>query len=246
MDLTVQVPSLRSWSSHPEIANFTDFTLPAGVTLTSPGTSPLIIRATGTVTISGTLDLRGENGNTAGQGIGGSSGGASGTDGQNGSNSWGGSGSDGQGGSTNVSLASTDVTGISGGTGGQGGRSGSNAYIGSGGGGGGGAVAIVANSIVIDGSILVGGGARGTAYQSSGHGGSGVIWLRGSEVSITGSIDATSYCTQCEGEIQLTRATLTILQQSMQRGHIEIYRVFMPCIKTALVSSPLTTTPPTR
>ena len=183
--------------------NFTDFTLPAGVTLTSPGTSPLIIRATGTVTISGILDLRGENGNTAGQGIGGSSGGASGTDGQNGSNSWGGSGSDGQGGSTNVSLASTDVTSISGGTGGQGGRSGSSVYVGSGGGGGGGAVAIVANSIVVDGSILVGGGARGTTHQSSGHGGSGVIWLRGSEVSITGSIDATSYCTQCEGEIRI-------------------------------------------
>ena len=42
--------------------NFTDFTLPEGVHLDITGTSPLIIRATGTVTIDGTIDLRGENG----------------------------------------------------------------------------------------------------------------------------------------------------------------------------------------
>ena len=181
--------------------NFTDFTLPAGVTLTSPGTSPLIIRATGTVTISGTLDLRGENGNSAGQGIGGSSGGAGGTDGQNGSNNM-------------VAPAPMDMEAqpmsllqammspvclVE-----QAGREVGQTVV---------CIlalvepvaaepsAIVANNIVVDGEIFVGGGVRGTSITDSGHGGSGVIWLRGSEVSITGSISATSQCTECEGEI---------------------------------------------
>ena len=120
--------------------------------------------------------------------------------------------------STNVSLASTDLTSMSGGIGGQGGRSNSSIYVGSGGGGGGGAIAIVANNIVIDGSILVGGGVKTTTYQTSGHGGSGVIWLRGSEVSITGSISATSYCTECEGEIRIDGHNILYPSTEYQAG----------------------------
>ncbi len=187
--------------------NFTDFTLPAGVTLTSPGATPLIIRATGTVTIDGTIDLSGDNGgngqNGVASGLGGSSGGAGATDGTDGTSSSGGPGGDGSGGSTNVSLASSDVTMMSAGTGGAGGRSGNTYNLASGGGGGGGAIAIVANNINITGAILVDGGTGGTYNTDGGDGGSGVIWLRGSEVSITGSISATSNCTECDGEIRI-------------------------------------------
>ena len=187
--------------------NFVDFNLPAGVTLYAPGSDTLVIRATGSVDIYGTIDLSGENGGEAQSGVsiglGGAGGGAGATDGGDGNSSYGGAGSDGTGGSTNVSLASTDLTGLTAGAGGTGGRSGNTYYLGSGGGGGGGSIVIIANNIRIDGEILVDGGARGTVNMAGGHGGSGVIWLRAPEVRIAGSLSSYSPCSSCRGEIRI-------------------------------------------
>ncbi|MEC7948719.1 MAG: hypothetical protein VX265_14225, partial [Myxococcota bacterium] len=58
--------------------NYTDFTLPAGTILTASGSDPLVIRATGTVTISGEIDLSGEDGDPASSGSAGGAGGGGG------------------------------------------------------------------------------------------------------------------------------------------------------------------------
>lgn len=43
------------------VFNYTSFTIPSGVTVTGRGPNPLIIKCTGTVSISGTLDVSGED-----------------------------------------------------------------------------------------------------------------------------------------------------------------------------------------
>jgi hypothetical protein len=169
--------------------NFTDFTLPEGVHLDITGTSPLIIHATGTATINGTIDARGENGATGSEGGAGGDGGPGGGDGTD-SAGYGGciGGSDGTNDASWDLASLTDVTTITGGTGGTGNRCNSSSYRG-GGGGGGGAVAVVAAQIRIGGSILAQGGSRGrSGSYASGAGGGGSVWLRASHVVVTGSI----------------------------------------------------------
>lgn len=183
--------------------NFTDFTLPAGVTLSAPGSTPLIIRATGTVVISGTIDLsgvdgggfRGSGGSSNTPGAGGAGGGAGGGGGSSGTISGSGPGSLGSAGSTG-SLTSTDVTLISAG----GGGSGSTGVTAGGGGGGGGAIAIVARSILIDGEILSDAGCGGST--NGGAGGGGAIWLRAASVDVPGTVRAEA-CVGAVGDVRV-------------------------------------------
>jgi hypothetical protein len=153
--------------------NFTNFNLPFGTTLKVTGTTPLIIRATGTVTIQGTIDLNAD-GPTGGPGGGSSS-----------SNSGFGAG----GGGASITWSSqdnVDITTIAGGGAGVKLDAINPNDIG---GGGGGAIAIFAPTIQLSGGIQANGGDAAQNGTRGGGGAGGSIWLRGITVNASGTIE---------------------------------------------------------
>ena len=129
------------------VYNFTDFTIAtSGHTVTVTGTYPLVIKATGDVTIVGTLNLNGgTGGSSAGSGSAGSSaGGNGGAPGNGATGTFGGTGA---------------------GTGGGGGGGVNTSTRGSGGGGGGYAAVGTDGIINLDGTVN--GGAGGCLYSSA-------------------------------------------------------------------------------
>ena len=160
-------------TSFPSGFNYTSVNIPATpsyVTLTATGANPLIINATGNVTIAGTLSLNGSAGANYDAGRMGGAAGAGGAAGGAGSGYAGGGG----GGSTAGGTGGTSVIGGSGGgSGGGGGGSGSsNGTSGRGGGGGGyaGDGGYAGGGL---GSGGAGGGTYTTASVGSGGGGGG-------------------------------------------------------------------------
>lgn len=178
-----------SQSGGPPVAvwNFRDVTIPAGVVLkpSSSSVSALVLAATGTMTIAGTIDWSGYGGLGGGPGLGGGNrqsgvpsagGGAYGTDGSGGGGAgYATSGTAGGGvapGSAGMSYGTMDLAVLHFGSGGGGGG---NAGGGAGGNGGG-AVALLGRSIVLSGKIDVSaldGAPGGSGVSGGGGGGSG-------------------------------------------------------------------------
>ena len=196
--------------------NYTTFNISAGATVNVTGTTALIIKATGNVTIAGTLNLNGGNGGDAygcGEddcpgaggvpGAGGYWGGGGGVDGSGagygrkgvapagnfsggGGGGYGGAGGNGYQGAVGGSIYSTET----GGSGGGGGYSTSG-----GGGGGGGYLKISSNGNISNtGTINANGGNGGAwasyAYGGGGGGSGGRINLIAQNISNSGSINA--------------------------------------------------------
>lgn len=177
--------------------NYTTFNVSAGATVNITGTSALIIKATGAVTINGTLSANGGNGAGTVGGAGGAGGYAGGAGGTNygagvsgsgpgagggrpsaASGNGGGAGHGGAGGGavTNGGAGGTTYnTANTGGSGGGGGGGGGAGQGGGGGGGGGGTINITATGAVAIGSsgIVRASGGTGATGSGSGGGGSG-------------------------------------------------------------------------
>jgi len=185
---------------------YTDFTIPSGVTLTATGSDPVEVYVLGDIDISGTLDLIGDNGAAAGWSDGSAAAG----------------GSAGAGGGAGGNGAILTTTSAVDGAGDAGGTAGVDGMIGGGGGGGGHASAGQTGS---DGQCVpsrcgstytVAGGAGGASVGSStvaslqagsggggggfaradngdgggGGGGGGAVFLYGDTIDVSGTIDA--------------------------------------------------------
>jgi hypothetical protein len=178
--------------------SYTTFEVPTWQTVTCSGSQPLIIRATDSITIDGTLDLSGASATTS-SGVGGKCGGFGGGNGSTAQGSSGEGGGPGAGGVYAVNPRNEWwlMTGhgnegrLTGGSGGNGRKnSWSNNVPGGGGGAGGGALLLVAPIVTINGTVTVAGGSGGTPSGAPGgsSGSGGALWIRAARVSISGTV----------------------------------------------------------
>lgn len=188
--------------SYSTMKNFKNFTLNAGVTLSVPQMTPLILRCTGTCTINGTISATGAGWPAAsGHGYTGLSPYLAGSPGE--------SANEGRIYAKFLSLDFTPIFGSGGGASAQSGAVGINgggaggAAAGSvgksgAGGAGGGMVLIIARQIIVSGGIYANGaagqstsGSNNAAYRAScgGGGAGGVIALIGNEITVNGTIN---------------------------------------------------------